>query len=84
MKTIWKYSLDVVDGPQIRSIPSPAQLVHVESQAEEIALWYIIDSEMPRQRRVFEVVGTGHPITPAYSFVGTATIGRFVWHVFEQ
>jgi hypothetical protein len=40
------------------------------------------------EERVFEIFGTGNPITVGMGvsreFIGTVLVGEFVWHVFES
>jgi len=50
-------------------------------------VWALVDPTEPDEERVFEVVGTGHPVDPVAplerKFVGTSVGHPFVWHVFE-
>jgi len=47
----------------------------------------MVTPEMERENRVFEVIGTGHPINPCIrrDFIGTVQIPEMglVFHVFE-
>ena len=81
MKTIWKYKIDVVDGPQIIDIPIDADIVKIEGGF----FWAIVDTEIELEERIFFVHGTGHEITDSRCkyYIGTWFEGPFVWHLFE-
>lgn len=81
-RTIWKFVLD--DDPKMLEIPHKARLVHVGNQNNRVCLWFEVDPSAAKIQRFFTIVGTGHPILPAYQYRGTTQIGPFVWHVYEM
>lgn len=83
-RVIWKYTLALKDGPQTHRIPAGGKIVHVHMQDGWVTLWAEVDPKARKRTRAFYVHGTGHPITPGASYVGTAH-GQdgLVWHVYE-
>ena len=51
-------------------------------------LWAMCDTEKPGEDRVIEIIGTGNPVHMDMgverTFIGTAVMNPFVWHVFER
>jgi hypothetical protein len=88
MKKIWKFTLDLQDDQEVE-MPSGAELLTVQMQADTICLWAIVDPHTTkRDRRTFYIVGTGHDMPPkvsAANYVGTVQQagGALIWHVFE-
>ncbi len=56
----------------------------VNHQFGQITVWYQVDPEAQKVQRGLAVVGTGEDINPAWTYVGMAFVGAFVWHVFEE
>jgi hypothetical protein len=81
MKTIWKYEVKLMDGPQKIDMPIDAIIKKVEGGF----FWAIVDTEKEMEERIFFVHGTGHEITDRHCkyYVGTWFAGPFVWHLFE-
>ena len=87
MKSIWKYPLEIADS-QIILMPEGAHLLCVQAQREQLCLWAIVDSNAPREKRMFRIHGTGHELPDDignYIYIGTVQQegGHLVWHVFE-
>jgi hypothetical protein len=88
MKTVWKYSLDMVDQ-QVISMPIAASILCVQTQREVICLWALVDpDEKRRANRRIRIAGTGHPIgeLEILAYIGTAQLqgGDLAFHVFEK
>lgn len=89
-KTIFKYTLQIT-GLQTIAMPKNSEILCVQEQRNEGHLWAIVDENMPLEDRIFEIIGTGHPLEDnsdpelIRSYVGTFQVngGQFVWHVFE-
>lgn len=87
MRTLWKY--DVPLTGVVLSLPAGGIVRHVASQygqPDNVQMWVEHDDVMRTvEPREFVVVGTGHLVPPAASFVGTAICasGQLVWHVYE-
>lgn len=98
MQTIYKYQLENAFPVEIM-MPMGAQLLTVGIQGfpsihqhgdqvqydKVITLWARVDSEAPKEARIFKLFGTGHSINELakYVYVGTFYDGPFVWHLFE-
>lgn len=85
MRTVWKYELSLVDGPQCRPMPRGATVLHARDQYGDPCLWAEVDPSRTLVDRWFVVEGTGHPIEHDGVYVGTAMShgGALVWHIFE-
>jgi hypothetical protein len=87
---IWKYQL-ADEARQVVMMPSGAEILSVQQQHGDLQLWAMVDPDLPKQMRVFEIFGTGTTM-PDLSSEGrvrrhVATVqtcqGMLVWHVFE-
>ncbi len=87
---IWKYQLKN-EARQVVMMPSGAEILSVQQQRGDLQLWAMVDPDLPKQKRVFEIFGTGTTM-PDLSSEGRvrrhlATVqvcqGMLVWHVFE-
>lgn len=66
-------------------MPIGAKPLHVADQQGQLTMWALVEPSVDREVRVFDVFGTGHPISgEKYEFVGTSFAWPFVWHVFEE
>lgn len=86
-KTIWKFPLPMTGLPSI-DMPGGAEILCVQTQGEQPAIWALVDPASPPRTRYFSVYGTGHSVDPAESvksYVGTfqQARGALVFHVFE-
>jgi hypothetical protein len=88
-ETIWKYTLDVVDVQTIK-IPKGAEILTVQMQDSFPCLWVLVDPTAHLESRIFEIFGTGNPITSdmgtSRKYIATFQLneGRLVFHVFEN
>ncbi len=86
MKTIYKYNVTLEDTFELK-LPKGAQVLSVQEQYGDPVMWAVIDTEAPKEKRTFRLVGTGHPIDPELNlaFIGTFQLdhGDFVGHLFE-
>ena len=81
---IWKYPLEVTDGPQFVSLPRAAKVLFVREQGNQPTMWVEVDPDVATcDDRSFVVVGTGHSYTHNCHYIGSAFCGPFVWHVLE-
>ena len=86
MMTIWKYQLMAGDKQTI-DMPSGARPLCVQVQNGVPCLWALCDPSAPKEKRYFEVFGTGHIVTPGTrDYLGTVQLldGALVLHVFES
>lgn len=88
MKTIWKYQLKISEDQRIE-MPAGAKILSVQAQNKVPCLWALVDPEAEKEKRFFEVFGTGNPIkeyeVTSRKFIDTfqAYCGSLVFHVFE-
>lgn len=83
LQQVWKYQFGRTDAPQPQKMPVGAKLLHVAMQGGLITLWALVSPENTMKVRYFHVHGTGHPIKPTDTYVGTTLDLPFVWHLFE-
>jgi hypothetical protein len=81
MRTVFKYPLELRDGPQSLSVPKFAEVVLVAVQHGKICVWMQIDDHIPPETRRFVVYGTGRNVKGRHC--GSVVIEPFVWHVYE-
>jgi hypothetical protein len=84
-KTIWKYPLSVTERQRIQ-MPQGAEILTIQTQAEQPCIWVIVDPEQPKEIRYLETFETGQEITDApRKYLGSYQLkeGKFVFHVFE-
>lgn len=85
MKTIWKFSLGVMDEQTI-PMPIGAHILHVARQGGVPQLWAEVMTNTPTSPRVIRMFGTGHPMpnNPG-RYIGTFQMlgDALVFHVYE-
>jgi len=86
MITIWKYVIQTTDVQKI-AMPVGADILTVQTQGGQPCMWVIVDTEVAKSVRTFEVVGTGNPMTERddRQYIGTYQLheGALVFHLFE-
>lgn len=87
MRTIWKYPLAITEQQTIQ-MPQGAKVLDVQRQGDDACLWAEVESNAPKEARIFWVFGTGHVIPEEFSpreHVGTFQLRelRLVFHVYE-
>ncbi len=86
MKTIYKYTLDLVDS-QVIPMPIGARILNIQVQNGRICLWAIVEIGSRIERRTFVIQGTGNKLCKAVEdrgyYMGTVQNNGFVWHIFE-
>lgn len=90
MKHILKYRIETTDLIIIE-MPKNAQVLDVQVQHGNPVIWVLVDDEQPKEKRIFEIYGTGNFIEKSKDFasrkyIGTYQLfeGNFVGHVFEN
>lgn len=87
MQAVWKYHLPFGRGPLYRvTMPYGAVIIAFQMQAQVPTVWAIVNpDETQTETRTLRIVGTGHrEVVPFSTYRGTAQIGGFVWHLFEE
>lgn len=84
---IWKFPLKITDFQQIATQPV-IRFLHVGTDPSgTLCVWAIVDLDAEQQALYpFSIIGTGHPINTdeIRTYLGSATVGQFVWHVFLE
>lgn len=85
--TIWKFPLKIT-GVQAVEMPKGAKILTVQMQHDEMCIWAIVNPDVEKQKRLFRVIGTGHPIESkgieALEYIGSVQQSDlFVWHLYE-
>lgn len=85
MKAVWKYNIEQVGEPFLLEMPQGAQPLSIQVQEGVPRMWALVDIDQPHVQRQFQVAGTGQPVPPASTYIGTfqTVQGRFIWHLFE-
>lgn len=89
MKTIYKYSLDVVDTQEV-ILPKWCTPLSVQIQNDKLTMWAMVETDEPQVKAIVTVFGTGHPVPHNFYlgrgnniYLGTVqTKIGLVWHVF--
>lgn len=83
MRTIYKYPLKVGHIMEI-DLPKDAKPLCVKMQGGMPTMWAFVDSERPKEKRIFMVTGTGFSLDgPPLRYLDTMFDGAFVWHALE-
>jgi len=93
MRTIWKYAVPILDRFTL-ALPQGAEYLSVQVQTDVYGnalamLWALVDSDRPKERVQFAVVGTGGPApNPGEGelrYIGTFQLsgGTLVFHLFS-
>jgi len=87
MKKVYKYRLEIKDE-QTLELPEGAEILTVQSQLGMACLWALVDPERKKEKRIFRIAGTGHPIddNKKYKYIDTFQLygGDLIFHVFEN
>lgn len=83
-RVVWKY--DLHNGHNSISLPKGAQILSVGEQYGHIKMWALCDPYIHSEGRDVRVVATGERFEPLLftRFLGTVSIGEYIWHVFEE
>lgn len=84
MKVIWKFPMTSDNPENIFQMPAGAKIVFVDHQGGVLTMWVECDSSAPREKREFDVYGTGQEIVPDMAtHLYSWQEGPFVWHLYE-
>jgi hypothetical protein len=94
-RAVWKFKVPMGEvhgyGSTV-SMPAGAEIVSIGTQAADLWVWAIVDTEAPRTERRLGYFATGTPL-PDWDYVGTVHVldpdrpalgSWLVWHVFEE
>jgi hypothetical protein len=84
---IWKHQFPPLLAGGEFNLPRGAKVLHFDQQHGQFCFWEIhTDGETATDRRVFQVLGTGHAATvDPDRHIGTCLVhdGDYVFHLFE-
>lgn len=87
MKTIYKYKLSLESDIVFINMPMDAFVIHVDIQHGDVYLWAMVDTDAAMERRIFRVIGTGHPAEDVglTQHIGSFLVlnGTYVFHIFD-
>ena len=92
MISIWKYEVEPDIVNQIVTMQQGAQIISFGlDPADKLCVWALVDTEARTESRLMACVGTGWDVAAMFgpngdrevSFIGTATRGAYVWHLFD-
>jgi len=86
-RTIWKYSLDIADGPQTIKMPAISDVLTAQMQGNTVTLWALVFPESGSDiiTKTFYVFGTGWDVPDIpLRYINTVQVGWMVFHVFEK
>lgn len=90
---VWKYEWPATDrGPvqeAVFEMPLAAHVLTVQMQRGRIVMWAAVYPDLKREKRKFNLVGTGHEaplLANIGGYVGTVQMfdGDLVLHIFEE
>lgn len=86
MKVIYKYVLSLDQGGvQELDLPVDYEILSVQNQNGEIAMWVSLTPGWPVTSVRFHIIGTGHHFDPfGLKYLSTVQVGMFVWHVYQE
>ena len=89
MRSIWKYSLELKEGPHAFHIPYESDVLvtpHIAEQNGKITLWCEVNTNREPQEYVFHVFGTGWDVPSNVDYLGSVLMnqGAYVWHVYVE
>ena len=86
MSVIWKFPVFIDDGAIRHSMPRVRKFLSLQVQGSGggAQMWWLVDSDAPRESVLFVIHGTGHSFDAAgETYLGTWQEDAFVWHLFE-
>ncbi len=90
MVAIWKYSL--TERINEIDLPIGATVLSFQCQKDIPTIWVLVEPNLvcegEREKRIFEIFGTGQEIEKegGFKYIGTAQQykGNLIWHLFEK
>ncbi len=88
MKAVWKSKVVLEDIQEIE-MPVGSEILKFHQQGnrfdDDVSLWYLCETENPKEKRTFALVATGVEVLEGYKYIGTIWMmnGNFVLHLFE-
>ena len=83
MKKIWKYQFPVEQDKIVQAVPQGLIPLHVGAQYGDVCLWVEVYDSAPLVRQSWYIIGTGWEVPDKATYLGTAIVGSFVWHLYD-
>lgn len=82
MLTIHKYK---ITGTGPIEMPVQQKILTAQFQKDALYIWAMVETDNPKEKVMFELVGTGHEVLPNSKrlYIATAQEGSYVWHLFQ-
>ena len=85
MQRVYKLTFDRGETEMTTHLPLEAKVIHFAAQGNDLCAWFIHrDDDGGRAPRHFSIRGTGHDIEDSATYIDTAFLGPFVFHLFEN
>ena len=83
-KVIWEFPL-VIEDVQIIELPRNYEILTIQVQNGIACLWAMVSPEVPKEKIIIEIIGTGELISIAgRQYIGTVQLFELVFHVFKR
>lgn len=83
MRTIHHYKLEISDRQAI-DMPLGAVPLWIAVVNGDLRVYADVDTTATMAPEVFRVFGTGHALPPGMTYIGSAFVAPFVWHVYRE
>lgn len=81
MKTIYKFKIT----NEITEIQAPIiKFLTAQVQKNQICVWAEVDTDLPSEDYILNVIGTGWPLNANENYIGTVQDfdGELIWHIY--
>jgi hypothetical protein len=82
---LWKYPITNFHlAPTELEIPKGGEVLAVQNQFEVPTIWVKVNPDNEKEKRKFQIYGTGHPLDENIDYIGTfqEDNGQLIWHLF--
>lgn len=85
MKTIHKFPFVLEDTVRLQ-VPQHSTLLKIDAQRDTPCMWFLVDTDQPKEHCTFLVRGTGHDCNDVGKHLGSFQMhdGALVFHVFQR
>ena len=84
MRIVYKQALFSIYGVNEITVPEDSSFLCVHEQGGLVTTWFLCDPSKSVVKRNLYIVGTGQLVPDNTTYLGTAFVGEYVWHVFEE
>ena len=85
MRTIHKQKLEITDIQEIE-LPWYSQIIRLDTQGNDVCIWYECDPDQPKEKVTIYCYGTGHKMRIGNQrYIGTAfVLEGLVFHFYQK